>query len=214
VINIFNWNVQIVMCHEIYHSLGFWHEQSRADRDTYVTINLPNICGSGISTACTAGTGPGQCCGCSNGTTCVSCAFNFNINSAAGTFGSYDFDSFMHYGRTAFSCNLTDTITVNPPWNAQWQSAIGQRDHFSYYDQITCRGLYPFPNDRWFDRTWGGAQGGTFFEPWNFAVASAMGLTPAGGTLFFKAGGSLSARGTYSARITLEAANGPVVLGD
>jgi astacin len=138
IINIFNWGTQIIICHEIYHSLGFWHEQSRSDRGTYVTINANNICGTASSGACAPATC--QLCQDSAGNW-ISCAFNFAIQPGSSTYGPYDFDSFMHYGSAAFSCNGLDTITVNAPWNAEWQNAIGQRDHFSYFDRITCRAL-------------------------------------------------------------------------
>lgn len=211
IINIFNWNFQIIIVHELYHSLGFWHEQSRTDRDTYVTINASHVCGTAASGACS----PNVCQGCSDGTNFVSCLPNFNINATSLAYGFYDFDSFMHYDRAAFSCTGFDTITVNAPWNTQWQSVIGQNDHFSYYDAITCRGIYPFPTDRWVDRNHVGTQLGTFLLPTNSPnIHTRAQSMPTGGTLFVKYGNTYSGVGIYTNPITIEAPAGAVTIGN
>ncbi len=205
IINITSWGTQIIICHEIYHSLGFWHEQSRGDRGTYITINTNNICGSGISNACTAGTGAGQCCGCTNsGGTCVSCAFNFNVQSGALTYGPYDFDSFMHYGAGAFSCNGGNTITCNAGYT-QYQATIGQRDHFSYFDALTCRGIYRFNGDVWWDPFAANGGSGNLPSAWNGTFQNAVTNAQTGGTLFIKNAGNYSAIGTYNKAITIRA---------
>jgi hypothetical protein len=216
IINIFNWTFPVIVCHELYHSLGYWHEQSRPDRQTYITINALNICGSQTSTACTAGSGPGQCCLCVDGAgNCVPCGFNFDVRVGAGTWGPYDFDSFMHYPRTAFSCNSQDTITVNPPWNAQWQNAIGQSDHFSRLDELSCRGIYPRNGDRWLRSGSFPLGGGGFFDPYNTMLAM-YGSMPANGTLFIDPGTYAMpiANVPQNMPITIRATYGPVTITD
>ena len=75
--------------HEIGHSVGLWHEQSRADRNNFVMINWANI---------QAGM-----------------AFNFQTYIQQGQDGQdmfdYDFNSIMHYSSFAFSANNQPTIT-------------------------------------------------------------------------------------------------------
>ncbi len=216
IINMFNWNFEIIIIHELYHSLGFWHEQSRTDRDTFVTVNPPNICGSDTSTACTDGTAAGQCCLCEDvAGNCTPCAFNFDIRANVSTYGAYDFDSFMHYGRGAFTCNGGDTLTVKAPFNAQWQNAIGQRDHFSYLDAIGCRAVYPFAADRWLDRASAAASVGTFDQPYKDpTLGGALAKVPSGGTLFIKNANSYSSVGTFSTPVTIQAPNGAARLGN
>lgn len=210
IINIVSWGTQIIIVHEIYHSLGFWHEQSAPDRDTYVTINFGNVCGSSGTPGNQCH--PATCQGCSDtGGNFISCAFNFNIQPGTGLYGPYDFDSFMHYGRTAFSCNGNDTITVNAPWNATWQNAIGQRTHFSLLDELSCRGIYPFNGDRWL-RSGGSGTAGTFFNPFGSFI-TAMSFTPANGTLLMDPG-TFSGIGTYSQAMILRGTYGVTTIGN
>lgn len=72
--------------HEFFHALGVYHEQSRSDRDNFVTINFQNISAGREG--------------------------NFTIAGNSDDIGSYNFSSLMHYGRRAFSKNGQDTITV------------------------------------------------------------------------------------------------------
>merc|ERR1712215_495017 len=94
------------VAHEIGHALGFYHEQSRPDRDQYVTINWNNI----ISNM----------------------KFNFNKypRSTIDSLGTpYDYGSVMHYGSRAFSSNRRPTITPK-----QSGVTLGNRNYLSKID--------------------------------------------------------------------------------
>jgi hypothetical protein len=70
--------------HEIGHAIGFWHEQSRSDRDDHVTIHWDNIDDD----------------------------FEYAFDIHEGTrLGAYDLQSIMHYDSYAFSVNGLPTIT-------------------------------------------------------------------------------------------------------
>jgi len=71
--------------HEIGHTVGLWHEQSRIDRDLFIRINFQNII-SGME-------------------------HNFLQHVHDGIdLGHYDYGSIMHYPATAFSKNGQPTI--------------------------------------------------------------------------------------------------------
>jgi hypothetical protein len=99
--------------HEIGHTVGLWHEQSREDRDNFVTIQWANI-QSGME-------------------------HNFNQQIADGDdIGAYDYGSVMHYAATAFSRNGMPTIVP-----VQAGAVIGQRNGLSAGDIAAIRVMYP-----------------------------------------------------------------------
>uniref|UniRef100_A0A8D0A7F9 Metalloendopeptidase n=1 Tax=Sander lucioperca TaxID=283035 RepID=A0A8D0A7F9_SANLU len=101
-----------IIQHEVNHALGFQHEQTRSDRNNYVTINWANI-------------NPKE-------------AYNFAKQVTNNQNTPYDYTSIMHYGRTAFSINGKDSITPIPNPNVQ----IGQRQGLSSWDIIRINKLY------------------------------------------------------------------------
>ncbi|XP_053739693.1 meprin A subunit beta [Synchiropus splendidus] len=102
--------------HEFLHALGFWHEQSRSDRDDYVKIMWDRI---------SAGK-----------------EHNFNVyddttSSALGV--PYDYGSMMHYSKNAFRNGTEPTIVTNIP---AFSDVIGQRMEFSDSDLLKLSRLY------------------------------------------------------------------------
>ncbi|MCB9049504.1 MAG: T9SS type A sorting domain-containing protein [Lewinellaceae bacterium] len=109
--------------HEICHAAGLFHEQSRSDRDEFVTILWENI---------------------QDGR-----EFNFQTYLDAGVNGfdheDYNYNSIMHYGPLAFSSNGQPTIEVNSP-PAKPGTTIGQRDGLSLGDILAINSIYPCDN--------------------------------------------------------------------
>ncbi|XP_057316292.1 hatching enzyme 1.2-like [Hydractinia symbiolongicarpus] len=110
------WKKGSVM-HEIMHSLGFYHEQSRPDRDNYVKILWDNITPKDMKS-------------------------NFqkqpysNVDSMNSP---YDYLSIMHYHKDGFAKRGTLTIET---LDKRFQDKIGQRDGFSPSDIKQINKLY------------------------------------------------------------------------
>ncbi|KAM9738732.1 meprin A subunit alpha isoform 2-T2 [Dama dama] len=103
--------------HEILHALGFYHEQSRTDRDDYVNIWWDEIL-------------PG---------------YQHNFNTYDDSFITdlntpYDYESLMHYRPLSFNKNdSVPTITAKIP---EFNSIIGQRMDFSAIDLERLNRMY------------------------------------------------------------------------
>ena len=189
-IMIFNWNNRWIMCHELAHCLGLWHEQSRPNRDSHVQINLENIQDDR--------------------------EHNFELHGDAGQYGPYDFDSIMHYGQFDFCINPCPgpTITVLPP-NEDWQNRIGQRTHLSRLDTLTMSFLYSQPHWKFVDAENAGlVPRGTFLNPFGTFTPSVVNsiFVPTGAVVWIQPG-RYSSIGVYEKAITIEAPLGGVVLG-
>ncbi|KAM9665242.1 LOW QUALITY PROTEIN: meprin A subunit alpha [Trichechus inunguis] len=103
--------------HEILHALGFYHEQSKTDRDDYVTIWWDEII-------------PG---------------YQHNFNTYNDSFITdlntpYDYESLMHYTPFSFNMNaIVPTIAAKIP---EFDSIIGQRLDFSAIDLERLNQMY------------------------------------------------------------------------
>ncbi|XP_055872031.1 zinc metalloproteinase nas-36-like isoform X2 [Biomphalaria glabrata] len=97
-----------ILLHELGHAIGFWHEQSRPDRDDYVTYIEDNV-------------KRGE-------------EFNFkreNWGDMDNMGVPYDVGSIMHYGSTFFSQNGRPTLESRDPL---LQRDLGQREAMSFFD--------------------------------------------------------------------------------
>uniref|UniRef100_A0A3B4ZBH7 Meprin A subunit n=1 Tax=Stegastes partitus TaxID=144197 RepID=A0A3B4ZBH7_9TELE len=102
--------------HEFLHALGFWHEQSRSDRDDYVNIMWDRI---------------------SEGKEHNFATYDDTTSSSLGV--PYDYGSMMHYSKNAFRNGTEPTIVTKI---AAFSDVIGQRMEFSDSDLLKLHRLY------------------------------------------------------------------------
>jgi len=119
------------LVHELGHTIGFWHEQSRPDRDKYINVNRTNVHKQML--------------------------INFikqkpNMIDYQGT--TYNFGSIMHYHRLTFSkhprtCKLKKCFVISVKnsreYEKQGSPEIGQRKSLSLPDVLQAQRLYSCP---------------------------------------------------------------------
>lgn len=118
IINIVSLNAGVIM-HEILHSLGFFHEHSRADRDAYIRINTSNIKSDKLH--------------------------NFNKYSAGLDIGPFDFNSIMLYGSMTTDENFVYNIYTPMITRRDGSTFTENRSYLSNGDIIGIRSIYGPP---------------------------------------------------------------------
>ncbi|OWA54535.1 putative Zinc metalloproteinase nas-14 [Hypsibius exemplaris] len=112
-----------IIQHELMHVVGFFHEQSRSDRNDFVDINKNNLDSEVLQK-------------------------NFLDWSAVEVtaFGfPYDFGSIMHYPKVAFPKDgFSWTIRPKKEW-AQYETVMGQRNGLSQIDIGKINAMYKCP---------------------------------------------------------------------
>ncbi|XP_040924934.1 hatching enzyme 1.2 isoform X2 [Betta splendens] len=101
-----------VISHEFMHALGFVHEQSRFDRDNYVTIMWPNIWRDRVR--------------------------NFEKFRTDSLGLPYDYSSIMHFGMYAYSQDGEATIVPKSGKDVK----LGQASTLSHIDRMKINKLY------------------------------------------------------------------------
>lgn len=116
IMSLASWANKMTACHEMAHALGVMHEQSRSDRDQFVSINFDNVI-------------PGM-------------EGNFAIVPDSRNIGTYDFGSVMHYPAVSFPIDPNVPTIVCKPGYEQFQDEMGQRDHLSDLDKAGMAEIY------------------------------------------------------------------------
>jgi len=116
--------------HEFMHAMGFFHEQSRVDRDNFVNILTQNMVSGAAS------------------------QFTKQRADVVQTFGHpYDYDSVMHYEKYAFSRSYGRLATITAKGNPDRTLGQPSNGGLSRIDALQlnamyCGGSEPEPTDR------------------------------------------------------------------
>ncbi|CAL4116747.1 unnamed protein product [Meganyctiphanes norvegica] len=103
-----------IVAHELGHTIGFYHEQNRLDRDDYVTILMDNVEDDRDK--------------------------NFVIKVDSNNYNvPYDYSSIMHYGSYMFSKNEKPTIVTKDPLASE---LIGSRNGLTHRDKLLANRMY------------------------------------------------------------------------